>query len=136
MHEGPQSFGNASVALEPGHVLTNEPGFYKEGHWGVRIESALVVKEVETKGKFGGDCWLGFERFTQVPIQTKLVKASLLSKEERTWIKEHNKGVLKVLEPYLDALGDKRAVKWLKRECTRAFGNEGKGSAGISIEWD
>lgn len=46
VHEGPQSF-SSSTALEPGHVLTNEPGFYKEGDFGIRIESALYVKKVD-----------------------------------------------------------------------------------------
>lgn len=86
VHEGPHGFSN-HVPLRPGHVLTNEPGFYKEGEWGVRIESAMVVRRVETKGAFGGDIWLGFERFTQVPIQTTMIKPEMLTKDERRWIK-------------------------------------------------
>ena len=86
VHEGPHGFSN-NVPLQQGHVLTNEPGFYKEGEFGVRIESALVVRRVETKGKFGGNIWLGFERFTQVPIQTKMIKPEMLTKEERKWIR-------------------------------------------------
>jgi len=46
VHEGPHGFSN-HVALEPGHVLTNEPGYYKEGEWGMRIESVMVVRKVE-----------------------------------------------------------------------------------------
>lgn len=48
VHEGPHGFG-IDVALKPGHIITNEPGFYKEGSFGVRIESALVVKRVEVR---------------------------------------------------------------------------------------
>jgi len=133
-YEGPQSFNNATVALEPGHVLTNEPGYYKEGHWGIRIGSTLVVRNVETKGEFGGNCWLGFERFTQVPIQSKMIKASLLNMEEKNWVKEHNRGVLMAIEPLIGGVGDERAIKWLKRECSYVLGNEGEGITGFSIE--
>jgi len=133
VHEGPHSF-SSSTPLQPGHVITNEPGFYKDGEFGVRIESTLLVKEVETRCQKEGDRFFGFERFTQVPIQTKMVRASMLSKEDRQWIKDHNANVRKALEPYLH--DDKRALKWLRRECQKGFGNEGKGSAGLAIEWD
>lgn len=136
VHEGPHSF-SSSTPLVPGHIITNEPGFYKDGEFGIRIESSLVVRELamdgkEDAGKQGK--WYGFERLTMVPIQMKMVRASLLSKDERGWIKEHNNLVRKTLEPLLE--NDKRALKWLKKECTKTFGNDGKGSAGLSIEWD
>jgi hypothetical protein len=53
----------------------------------MRIESALAVRRVKTRREFGGDIWFGFERLTNVPIQTKMVKESMLSKEEKTWLK-------------------------------------------------
>ena len=53
----------------------------------MRIESALVVRRVKTKGEFNGDIWLGFERLTCVPIQTKMVKENMLTKEEKKWLK-------------------------------------------------
>ncbi|KAG8829502.1 hypothetical protein FRC18_009256 [Serendipita sp. 400] len=105
-----------------------------DGEFGVRIESALLVREVVTKRQQDEDMWLGFERLTQAPIQLKMVRASMLTKDERQWIKDHNNNVRKTLEPYLAE--DKRALKWLRRECQKGFGNEGKGSAGLSIEWD
>jgi Xaa-Pro aminopeptidase len=86
VHEGPHSF-QSSTPLQPGHVITNEPGFYKEGEFGVRIESALVVKEIQTRLQGEDDVFLGFERLTLVPIQMRMVRASLLAKEERQWIK-------------------------------------------------
>ncbi|KAG9055938.1 hypothetical protein FS842_000759 [Serendipita sp. 407] len=133
VHEGPHSF-QSTTPLQPGHVITNEPGYYKDGEFGVRIESALLVREVVTKRQQDEDMWLGFERLTQAPIQLKMVRASMLTKDERQWIKDHNNNVRKTLEPYLAE--DKRALKWLRRECQKGFGNEGKGSAGLSIEWD
>ena len=48
VHEGPHSF-SSDVALVPGHVITNEPGFYNDGKWGIRIESALLVKKVDVR---------------------------------------------------------------------------------------
>jgi len=132
VHEGPHSFAS-NVPLVPGHVITNEPGFYLENKWGMRIESALVVRKVKTRGEFNGDVWLGFERFTCVPIQTRMVKDSMLTKEEKQWIKDHNQRCYDKVAPFLKE--DKRALKWLKREAERGIGLA-PAAAGISIEWD
>ncbi|GLB45010.1 putative peptidase M24B family protein [Lyophyllum shimeji] len=132
VHEGPQSF-SSNVPLVPGHVITNEPGFYNEGKWGMRIESALAVRRVKTRGDFNGNIWLGFERLTCVPVQTRMVKESMLTKEEKTWLKEHNQRCLEKLTPLLK--DDKRAMKWLKREAERGIGLA-TGPGGMNIEWD
>lgn len=120
VHEGPQGFSTMSggskqpVALEENMVLTNEPGFYEEGHFGIRTESLLAVKRVETHREFGDVAWYGFERITQVPIATNLVDFSLLSYSEVRWLKEHNAEVRKKLLPLIK--DDKRAVRWLRRQ--------------------
>jgi len=132
VHEGPHSF-SSHVPLVPGHVITNEPGFYLEGKWGMRIESALAVVRVKTKAEFNGDIWLGFDRLTCVPIQTRMVKDAMLSKEEKQWLKEHNQRCRDLLEPYLKE--DKRALKWLRRESERGIGIASAGPGGISIDW-
>jgi len=132
VHEGPQGF-SSSVPLMPGHVVTNEPGFYNEGQWGMRIESALAVRRVKTRGEFNGPIWLGFERLTCVPIQTRMVKESMLTKEEKQWLKDHNQRCLQLLSPHLKE--DKRAMKWLKREADRGIGIA-TGPGGMSIDWD
>ncbi|KAF9455355.1 peptidase M24, structural domain-containing protein, partial [Collybia nuda] len=132
VHEGPQSF-SSSIPLVQGHVITNEPGFYNEGKWGMRIESALAVRRVETKGGFNGNTWLGFERLTCVPIQTRMVKENMLTKEEKQWLKEHNQRCLEKLTPLLK--DDKRAMKWLKREAERGIGLA-SGPGGMAIDWD
>ncbi|KAF8907938.1 peptidase M24, structural domain-containing protein [Gymnopilus junonius] len=132
VHEGPHSFAS-NVPLVPGHVITNEPGFYLEGQWGMRIESALLVKKVKTRGEFNGDIWLGFERFTCVPIQTRMVKESMLTKEEKQWLKDHNQRCYEKLAPFLK--DDKRALKWLEREAKRGIGIAAP-AAGIAIDWD
>jgi Xaa-Pro aminopeptidase len=136
VHEGPHSFSN-NVPLAPGHVITNEPGFYKFDAFGVRIESTLAVTPVKTRGETkDGPVWLGFERLTCVPIQTKMVKESMLSKEEKQWIKEHNQRCRERLEPLLREKDDKRALKWIKRESERGIGLVPPGPGGITIEWD
>ncbi|KAH9915057.1 Creatinase/aminopeptidase [Epithele typhae] len=133
VHEGPQSF-SSDTPLVPGHVITNEPGFYNAGKWGMRIESALVVKRIKTRGNFNGDHWLGFERLTCVPIQTKMVKEVMLSKEERQWLKDHNRRCLDLLQPFLR--DDTRAVRFLRREAERGIGIASAGPGGLTIDWD
>ncbi|KAJ7599170.1 Creatinase/aminopeptidase [Mycena floridula] len=94
--------------LKAGHVVTNEPGFYDEGKFGCRIESTIVCVKKKTLRGFGGDDnWLGFDRCTRVPIQTKLVDFSLLSHEEKVWLQHHNEACYKALKPLLKH--DKRA---------------------------
>jgi len=130
VHEGPHGFGMA-VPLEIGNIITNEPGFYKEGFFGIRIESALVVKRVTTKGKFGGNQWLGFERLTQVPIQTKMIKKELLTKEEKAWIIDHNAACRTLLDPLI--AHDKRAARWIRRESTKSGSSN---AIGLKFDWD
>lgn len=120
VHEGPQGFSTMSggskkpVALQENMVLTDEPGFYEEGHFGIRTESLLAVKRIETHRGFGDVAWYGFERITQVPIATNLVDHRLLSYSEARWLKEHNAEVRKILLPHLK--NDKRAARWLRRQ--------------------
>ncbi|KAF9455382.1 peptidase M24, structural domain-containing protein [Collybia nuda] len=133
VHESPQTF-SSNNPLVPGHVVINEPGFYNEGRWGVRIESALIVRRVETKKRdFGDDSLLGFERLTCVLIQTQMVKTSMLAREEKQWLKKHNQRCLEKLTPLLK--DDERATKWLKREVERTIGFVSE-FGGMAIEWD
>ena len=70
MHEGPQGIGIRpaynEVPLAVGHVVSNEPGYYEDGKFGIRIEGVQVVKKVETRYNFGDKGYLGFEHFTMV----------------------------------------------------------------------
>ncbi|KAJ6493841.1 peptidase M24, structural domain-containing protein [Mycena vulgaris] len=147
VHEGPQGY-SSFVPLMPGLLLTNERGCYNEGRWGMRIESVLAVRRVKTREQFYGDVWLGFERLTCVPIQTRMVNESMLTKEEKQWLKvsrfvspsaaadglavqDHNLRCLQLLSPLLK--DDKRAIKWLKREADRRIGTP---MGGVYIQWD
>ncbi|KAJ3816251.1 X-prolyl aminopeptidase 1, soluble, partial [Lentinula raphanica] len=112
---GPHGLGtrityNASP-LKAGMIVTNEPGFYADGKYGIRIENVLIVKEVETPWNFGDKGFLGFE----CPIQTKLVDQNLISVDEKSWLNDYNHNVWIKISPMLQH--DERALKWLEREC-------------------
>jgi len=131
VHEGPHGF-SSTVPLVPGHVVTNEPGYYKKDSWGIRIESALLVVRAKPKHSSKEDSWLRFERLTSVPIQTRMVKDSMLTKEEKSWLKEHNQRCYDKLAALLR--DDKRALKWLRREAERGIGLAA-GPPGLDIDW-
>lgn len=115
VHEGPQRIAaRNNVPLLPRMCMSNEPGYYEEGNFGIRIESIVAVKEVKVNSSGGSQDWLGFERLTRVPIDKRLVDSSLLTKEEVQWLHEHNNKVKADLLPLLKH--DKRATRWLKRQ--------------------
>ena len=100
VHEGPQRIAKApnSVALEPGMILSNEPGFYKEGAYGIRIENLEVVTAAEDIT--GGERpMLGFETLTMAPIHTGLIDTGMLSADERDWLNAYHAEVRKRLMP-------------------------------------
>ena len=78
VHEGPIGVGlrihYTENALQIGNVISNEPGFYKDGSFGIRIENMVVVKEVKTPNNFGGKKFLGFDTVTRVPYCRKLIE--------------------------------------------------------------
>jgi Xaa-Pro aminopeptidase len=118
VHEGPQRIAKSSGAqagteqeLLPGMILSDEPGYYKTGEYGIRIENLLLVEEREIAGAEGE--FLGFETLTLVPIERALVARELLSDEEIAWWNAYHARVLAVVGPLVD--GDAKA--WLERQC-------------------
>ena len=105
----------------------------KTDDFGVRIESVLVVRSVQTKHTDPDESWYGFERLTSVPIQTRMVLEHMLTKEEKEWLREHNRRCLHSLEDLLQ--DDKRALKWLRREAERPIGVAPAGPGGVIIDW-
>ncbi len=103
VHEGPQNISKrASVALEPGMIISDEPGYYKTGAWGIRIENLVIVTPPEMIE--GGDRpMLGFETLTLVPIDRRLIESSLLTRAEVNWINAYHARVAAMIGPYLDA---------------------------------
>ncbi len=104
VHEGPQRISRISdVALEPGMILSNEPGYYREGAFGIRIENLIVV--IPAPALPGGDAhrqMLGFETLTWVPFDRRLIDPSLLSPAERDWIDSYHAEVLARIGPRVE----------------------------------
>ncbi len=113
VHEGPQRISKAGhVALEAGMILSNEPGYYKAGEWGIRIENLIVVEPRAIEG--AERAMLGFETITLAPIDLTLVEPKLLNTGERAWLEAYHARVRKEIGPLLPP----EARRWL-REVTR-----------------
>lgn len=118
VHEGPQRIAKArggqagtEQELMAGMILSNEPGYYKTGEYGIRIENLVLVEKREIPGGEGE--WLGFETLTLVPIDRTLVDTALLSPAETEWWNAYHARVREVLAPQLE--GEDRV--WLEDAC-------------------
>ncbi|MDF8333167.1 aminopeptidase P family protein [Novosphingobium cyanobacteriorum] len=118
VHEGPQRIAKASGGqagtgqeLLPGMILSNEPGYYKAGEYGIRIENLILVEDRRIEGADGA--YMGFETLTFAPIDRTLVDLSLLTGEERGWWNDYHAQVRALLAPQL--AGDDLA--WLETAC-------------------
>ncbi len=104
VHEGPHGITpgpRGQVPLEAGMIVSNEPGYYKEGHYGIRIENLIVVTE-ESDVEGGDQPMLGFETLTLAPIDRDLIDVALLSNDERDWLNRYHARVLAEIGPALD----------------------------------
>jgi Xaa-Pro aminopeptidase len=109
VHEGPQRIAKVGMQpLEPGMILSNEPGYYNAGHWGIRIENLVIVEPREIAGAERES--YGFETITLVPIDRNLIEPKLLNAEELDWINAYHARVRKIVSPLVEAA----ARKWLK----------------------
>lgn len=107
VHEGPQSISRAGMAvLEPGMLCSNEPGYYKEGAYGIRIENVVVVTAPE-KPPNGDKPVMAFETITLCPIDLRLVVSSLLTPTEIAWLDGYHARVRETLTPLLADAGDR-----------------------------
>ena len=115
VHEGPQRLSRLSeVPLEPGMILSNEPGYYREGEWGIRIENLIVVAVAPALP--GGDAdrqQLQFETLTYVPLDRRLILPEMLAPGERAWIDAYHAEVFKRLGARVSAF----AKAWLVQAC-------------------
>ncbi|MBL8352447.1 MAG: aminopeptidase P family protein [Burkholderiaceae bacterium] len=113
VHEGPQSISKAQpepqMAMEPGMITSDEPGVYRSGQWGVRIENLLLAVPVDTPEHGGFGEMLGFETLTLCPIDARCIERSLLRDDEIAWLDDYHATVRERLAPRLD--GD--ALAWL-----------------------
>lgn len=113
VHEGPQSISrampDASMAMQPGMITSVEPGLYRDGRWGIRIENLVLNISVGTPDEFGE--YLAFETLTLCPIDSRCLELSLLRADELQWLNDYHAEVRRRLAPRLDGA----ALDWLLR---------------------
>ena len=102
VHEGPQRISKLpnSVALKPGMILSNEPGYYKPGAYGIRIENLVTVTEAQPLEGQDREM-LCFETLTLCPYDRRLIVTGMLSEEERSWVDSYHASVFKTLSPQM-----------------------------------
>lgn len=111
VHEGPQSISKAGrVVLEPGMILSNEPGYYKEDSYGIRIENLVLINPPATP-QHGERDMLSFTTLTMAPYDQALIDVALLDTDERDWIDAYHAEVYRTLTPDLDT----NTRDWLKK---------------------
>jgi Xaa-Pro aminopeptidase len=111
VHEGPQSISRGGMTpLQPGMLISNEPGFYKVGAYGIRIENVVLVTAPEKIGE-GERQMMSFETITLAPIDRHLITADMLDQSERDWLNAYHRRVFETLAPQLD----EATRDWLKR---------------------
>ena len=118
VHEGPQRIGKplggqtgTGTELRAGMILSNEPGYYKEGEYGIRIENLVLVERREVPGQEGD--YFGFENLTWVPIDRTLVDTALLTRDELIWWDDYHAATEALLAPQLEGA----ALVWLRAAC-------------------
>jgi Xaa-Pro aminopeptidase len=116
VHEGPQGIapglaGKAKVPFQVGMITSNEPGFYREGHYGIRIEN-LVLCEQDQETPYGE--FLRFRTLTLFPIDRNLIEPALLTDAERQWLNDYHAKVEKEISPLLE---DEAERSWLQQQC-------------------
>ena len=111
VHEGPQNISRTNSELhKPGMITTIEPGLYRPGEYGIRIENMVLCQDAGSS-EFGS--FLKFDTLTRCPINTRLVKKDLLDEKEIKWLNEFNSLARKEL---IDDLSEKEK-EWLVNEC-------------------
>ncbi|GLT39081.1 hypothetical protein SLA2020_132890 [Shorea laevis] len=115
VHEGPHLISfrpqARNVPLQASMTVTDEPGYYEDGSFGIRLENVLIVKEADTEFNFGDKGYLSFEHITWTPYQKKLIDFSLLTPEEIEWLNTYHSKCRAILAPFVD----EREKAWLKK---------------------
>ncbi|KAJ7944332.1 putative Xaa-pro aminopeptidase [Quillaja saponaria] len=115
VHEGPHLISfrpqARNVPLEASMTVTDEPGYYEDGNFGIRLENVLIVNEADMKFNFGDKGYLSFEHITWAPYQRKLIDFSLLMPDEIDWLNSYHSKCRDILAPYLNEAEN----AWLKK---------------------
>jgi len=91
-------------------IVSNEPGYYENGNFGIRIENLLEVVERPEFGSFGGNGFLGFKKLTMIPIQKKMMVLDLLTDDELKWLNDYHQDISSKVRPLLTS---EEARVWL-----------------------
>lgn len=117
VHEGPCGISfrvrTNEIPLAENMVVTDEPGYYEDGNFGIRIENCVKVVKAETKHNFGDVGFLTFEPITVVPLQKKMIDATLLNESEIEWINKYHAKVRSLVGEELKLQGKKEVYQWL-----------------------
>ncbi|KAK8717547.1 hypothetical protein V6N13_044810 [Hibiscus sabdariffa] len=108
VHEGPHQISfrphAQNVPLQVSMTVTDEPGYYEDGSFGIRLENVLVIKEADTEFNFGDKGYLSFDHITWAPYQIKLIDLSLLTPEEIQWLNTYHSKCQEILAPYMEKM--------------------------------
>ncbi|XAR57874.1 Xaa-Pro aminopeptidase [Bertholletia excelsa] len=113
VHEGPHliSFRPRNVPLQASMAVTDEPGYYEDGKFGIRLENVLIINNAATKFNFGDKGYLCFEHITWAPYQKKLIDLSLLTPEEIDWVNTYHSKCREVLASFMN----ESELAWLNK---------------------
>ena len=104
MHEGPQRLARISeVALKPGMIVSNEPGYYREGAYGIRIENLIVVTKAPALQSADDRDMLAFHTLTFAPIDRRLIATEMLTGAERDWLNAYHAETFEKIGPRVSA---------------------------------
>ena len=114
VHEGPARISRqGTVAFAAGMILSNEPGFYRDGAYGIRIENLIAVEDAPALPGQTVPAMLRFETLTWVPIDRRLIVPALLTEAERAWLNDYHAAVLAQVGPLVEGA----ARDWLRQAC-------------------
>lgn len=119
VHEGPCGISYKTFADEPleaGMIVSDEPGYYEDGSFGIRVENVVLVVPAKPKYNYRNRGSLTFEPLTLVPIQVKMMNTDLLTQKERDWVNDYHRKCREVIGAELERQGRKEALQWLIRE--------------------
>merc|ERR1712038_201145 len=142
VHEGPGKIqigyrpNNYESSLHAGMFFSDEPGYYEDGKFGVRLETIVMVEEKNTPHQFGGVKYLGFDYFTLVPFEPNLIAYELLTPAMRRWLNEYNSRTLEKVGDFLKAENEVDAYNWLLKRTKHIPDNpDYPTSGGVKIQF-
>lgn len=120
VHEGPIGISmrcrKEDSGIEENMILTDEPGYYENGKFGIRIENVVLVTKAKTQYSFNNKSSLRFEPITLVPIQSKMILTEMLTAAEISWLNSYHSTCRNVVGKFLESQNRKKALEWLIKE--------------------